>query len=56
MYRLIIPPDALEELDAAYEWIRARAPEAAVKWFNGFVAAFESLSTALCETDHLATR
>ena len=46
MYRLIIQPDALEELDAAYEWIRARAPEAAVKWFNGFVTAFESLRTS----------
>ena len=46
MYQLIIQPNAMEELDAAYEWLRSRAPEAAAKWFNGFVAALEQLRTS----------
>lgn len=46
MYRLVIQPNALEELEAAYEWLRKRAPDAAVKWFNGFVDALQQLKTA----------
>ncbi|MHB0958888.1 MAG: hypothetical protein ACYC0X_14910 [Pirellulaceae bacterium] len=33
-FRLIIQPPAFEDLDAAYEWIRERAPDAAARWFN----------------------
>lgn len=42
-YRLIIQPPAFEDLDAAYQWIHERAPEAAARWFNGFVDALNSL-------------
>ena len=42
-YKLIIQPPALEDLDEAYDWIRQRAPEAAARWFNGFVDALETL-------------
>ena len=43
-YRLIIQPPAFDDLDAAYEWIHARAPRAAARWFNGFVDALRSLT------------
>lgn len=43
-YRLIIQPPAFEDLDAAYQWIRERAPGAAARWFNGFVDALNSLT------------
>ena len=43
-YRLIIQPPALEDLDAAYQWIQERAPEAAARWYNGFVEALNSLT------------
>jgi plasmid stabilization system protein ParE len=43
-YRVIIQPPALDDLDAAYRWIRERAPEAAARWFNGFADALNSLA------------
>lgn len=43
-YRLIIQPPALEDLDAAYQWIHQQAPQAAARWFNGFVEALNSLT------------
>lgn len=45
-YRLIIQPSAFDDLDEAYQWIWHRAPEAAARWFNGFVEAFNSLTTS----------
>lgn len=45
-YRLIIQPPAFHDLDEAYQWIRERAPQAAVRWFNGFVEALNSLTTS----------
>ncbi len=45
-YQLIIQPPAFDDLDEAYQWIKARSPEAAAKWFNGFVEALNSLTTA----------
>ena len=42
-YQLIIQPPALEDLEEAYDSIRRRAPEAAARWFNGFVDALETL-------------
>ena len=45
-YRLIIQPPALDDLDEAYQWIKERSPEAADRWFNGFVDAISSLSIA----------
>ena len=44
-YRLIIQPPALDDLDEAYQWIREQAPEAAARWFNGFVEALNTLAT-----------
>lgn len=46
MYQLIIQPNAVEELNTAYQWIRARAPEAAARWFNGFVLMLDQLRTS----------
>lgn len=45
-YRLIIQPPAFDDLDEAYQWIKERSPEAAARWFNGFVEALNSLTTA----------
>ncbi|MBN2023869.1 MAG: type II toxin-antitoxin system RelE/ParE family toxin [Pirellulales bacterium] len=45
-YRLIIQPPAFDDLDEAYQWIREQAPEAAARWFNGFVEALNSLITS----------
>lgn len=42
-YRLIIQPPALNDLDEAYQWIKERSPNAADRWFNGFVDAINSL-------------
>jgi plasmid stabilization system protein ParE len=43
-YRVIIQPNAEVELDAAYEYRRARAPQAVARWFAGFVEAINSLA------------
>jgi plasmid stabilization system protein ParE len=43
-YRVIIQPNAEAELDAAFEYRRARAPQAATRWFAGFVDAINSLA------------
>ena len=45
-YQLIIQPPALNDLDEAYQWIKQRSPEAAARWFNGFVDALNSLTTS----------
>jgi plasmid stabilization system protein ParE len=45
-YRLIIQPPAFDDLDEACQWISERAPEAAARWFNGFVEALNSLTTS----------
>jgi plasmid stabilization system protein ParE len=42
-YRVIIQPNAEAELDAAYRYRHARAPQAAVQWFVGIVEAINSL-------------
>jgi len=45
-HRLIIQPPAVDDLDEAYQWIYERSPEAAARWFNGFVDALNSLTTS----------
>ena len=45
-YQLILQPPALNDLDEAYQWIKQRSPEAAARWFNGFVNALNSLTTS----------
>ena len=42
-YRVIIQPNAEAELDAAYRYRYARAPQAAARWFAGMVEAINSL-------------
>ena len=42
-YDVIIQPPALADLEEAYFWISERAPEAADRWFNGFVEGIETL-------------
>ena len=44
-YEVLIMPSAEAELEAAYGWISERAPEAAVKWYNGLLDAFLTLET-----------
>lgn len=44
-YRLIIQPPALDDLDEAYQWMKEQAPEAAARWFSGFVKALNTLTT-----------
>lgn len=44
-YRLLIQPPALADLDEAYAWISEQSPDAAARWFNGFVDALNSLKT-----------
>ena len=43
MFKLVIQPPALTDLEDAYLWIQERAPQAADRWFNRIVAALESL-------------
>ena len=42
-YRVIIQPNAEAELEAAYLYRQARAPQAAARWFAGLVEAINSL-------------
>jgi plasmid stabilization system protein ParE len=44
-HRLIIQPTAFDDLDEAYQWICDRSPDAAARWFTGFVAALNSLTS-----------
>ena len=38
------PSSAFDDLNEAYQWILERCPEAAARWFNGFVDALNSLT------------
>jgi plasmid stabilization system protein ParE len=42
-YRVIIQPNAEAEIEAAYQYRYARAPQAAAGWFAGLVDAINSL-------------
>lgn len=42
-YTVIIQPPAFADLDEAYQWIAARSPENAARWFNRFVEAIQTL-------------
>ena len=33
-YRVLVEEPAWQDIEAAYEWLRARVPEHAVRWFN----------------------
>ena len=45
----MVEPRAANDIEAAYQWIATRAPENAVKWFNG-------LSEALATLEHFPER
>ena len=42
-YRVIVEPEALEDIAAAYQWIADYSLAAAAKWFNGLTTARDSL-------------
>jgi plasmid stabilization system protein ParE len=42
-YRVVVEPEAMEDIGNAYLWIAAHSPAAAVRWFNGLTAARDSL-------------
>ena len=42
-YRVIIQPPAVNDLDAAYEYVRERAPLSVKPWFDRFLDAIDSL-------------
>lgn len=42
-YHLVIQPPALDEIENAYLWIKAEAPQSADHWFDGLMAKLETL-------------
>jgi len=42
-YRVVVQPQALEDIADAYQWIANHSPMAATKWFNGLTGARDSL-------------
>lgn len=42
-YEVRFTERAFRDLDDAYQWIAERAPEAAVRWYDGFIDALFSL-------------
>lgn len=43
-YRVILQPQALQQLEEQYQRVAKQNPRAAANWFNRFVTALESLS------------
>jgi plasmid stabilization system protein ParE len=43
-YKVVIQPNARESLRNALHWLAERSPARAEAWFEGFVAAIESLA------------
>src|SRR6266700_1471141 len=44
-YKVMLEPRAGADIEEAYLWIATRAPDSAIKWFNGIYAAIETLET-----------
>jgi plasmid stabilization system protein ParE len=44
-YRVIVQPNASQEMEAAFLWIARFNRTAAVRWFNGLEKAIQSLAT-----------
>ncbi len=42
-YRVLVLPRAAAEIEEAYLWIAERAPDSAVKWFNGLYSVIDTL-------------
>ena len=43
-YQVALTDRAARDLEEAYGWYAERAPEAAVRWYNGFLQALASLA------------
>jgi plasmid stabilization system protein ParE len=43
-YRVVFQPGVLTSLERQYQYLAAKNPAAAVRWFNGFVEALEGLA------------
>jgi plasmid stabilization system protein ParE len=44
-YQVVVTDRAVRDIDEAYSWYSERAPQAAVRWYNGLLETLESLST-----------
>lgn len=44
-YQVVLTDRAARDLDEAYRWYAERAPEAATRWYNGFLDALNSLGS-----------
>jgi plasmid stabilization system protein ParE len=44
-FKVVLTDRAWDELDAAYRWYSDRSQQAAVRWYNGFLEALDSLKT-----------
>src|SRR4051812_31755525 len=42
-YRIVLQPRAQADIEAAYQWLAERSPASANRWYNGLVAAIDSL-------------
>ena len=45
VFRVDISPSALNDVEAAYLWLRKDSPAYSVEWFNGLLDAINSLET-----------
>jgi len=45
LFKIAITDRAARNLDEAYRWYPEHAPEAAARWYNGFLNALDKLST-----------
>jgi plasmid stabilization system protein ParE len=43
IHQVLLSDRATRDLDDAYQWYAARAPAAAVDWYNGFIEALATL-------------
>ena len=43
-YQVFLTDRAARDLEEAYRWYAERAPEAAIRWYNGFLDAIHSLA------------
>jgi len=47
-FLVVAQPSAQAEMEMAYEWIAERAPQTAVRWYNGLLKAVKH-ATKACE-------